>query len=170
MLGPWEHGAVSSINCRREETLAKALGEGGKELGIYVVAHVGSNCVQKSRELAMCPSVGANAIASVPPFYLFEPATTDANIDNVLGFLREISMATPNLPFLYYHIVPNIFQNSVTEFCRRPTKISHLIGIKWVKMNYADWFSSVQQFNKTHALLFAPEPKLASFGWGLGAV
>lgn len=167
---PGSMGQFQALTVDERKLLLKLWVKAGKDLGIYVVAHVGSNCVQKSRDLAMhAASVGADAIASVPPFYLFEPATTDANIDNVLEFLREISMAAPNLPFLYYHIVPNIFENSVTEFLQEAyAKFPHLIGIKWVRMNYADWFASVQKFNKTHALLFAPEPKLASFSLGPG--
>jgi hypothetical protein len=35
-----------------------------------------------------------------------------------------------------------------------------LIGVKYVEVNNADWFRCVQTFNKTHALLYAPEPKV----------
>ena len=63
----------------------------------------------------------------------------------------------------------NIFQQSITEFLTdATTKFPHLVGIKWVKLSFPDWFASVRKYNKTHALLFAPEPKIASFSLGPG--
>ena len=167
---PGSMGQFQALTVDERKTLLEYWVKAAKDLDIYVVAHVGSNCIQKSRELAAhAAAVGANSIASVPPFYLYEPVTSDANIDIVLDYLKEISMAAPNLPFFYYHIVPNIFQQSITEFLTdATTKFPHLIGIKWVKLNFADWFASVRQYNKTHALLFAPEPKIASFSLGSG--
>ena len=153
---PGSMGQFQALSVDERKLLLEYWVKAGKDLDIYVIAHVGSNCIQKSRDLAVhAASIGADAIASVPPFYLFEPTTTDANIDIVLDFLKEISMAAPSLPFFYYHIVPNIFQNSITEFLTdATTKFPHLIGIKWVKLSFPDWFASVRQFNKTHALLF----------------
>ena len=167
---PGSMGQFQALSVDERKLLLEYWVKAGKDLDIYVIAHVGSNCIQKSRDLAVhAASIGADAIASVPPFYLFEPTTTDANIDIVLDFLKEISMAAPSLPFFYYHIVPNIFQNSITEFLTdATTKFPHLIGIKWVKLSFPDWFASIRQFNKTHALLFAPEPKIASFSLGPG--
>ena len=119
----WVPGSGGSFkhNCRREETLAKALGEGWK--GTWDIRRPRRQQLrQKSRDLAMhAASVGANAIASVPPFYLFEPATTDANIDNVLGSKRNI-YGSPNLPFLYTTLFQIFFKTVLQNFCRRPTQ------------------------------------------------
>jgi hypothetical protein len=43
-----------------------------------------------------------------------------------------------------------------------------LAGVKWVGTDYTDWFNLVQRWNGSRALLFAPEPKLASFSLGRG--
>jgi N-acetylneuraminate lyase len=42
------------------------------------------------------------------------------------------------------------------------------LGVKYVSPDTNDWFLSVNAFNSTYALLFAPEPKLQSFALGFG--
>lgn len=41
-------------------------------------------------------------------------------------------------------------------------------GVKYVDTNMTDWLELVTNYNDTHALLFAPEPKMQSFAIGLG--
>ena len=41
-----------------------------------------------------------------------------------------------------------------------------LLGIKYVDTDTLDWMNIVNTYNDSHVLMFAPEPKLQSFGIG----
>lgn len=118
--------------------------------------------------------LGAPAIATVPPYY---ERSTDVNA--LCTFLAQIGAAAPDLPLFYYHIpgmtgadikMGDLFRaaaapaNRSTNVPRVPT----LAGVKFVSSDLADWLDVAQNFNTTRALLFATEPKLASFPLGLG--
>jgi N-acetylneuraminate lyase len=167
---PGSMGQFQTLTDEERKLLVEYWVEAGHKHGIYIVAHVGSNSIERSRALAVhAEQVGADAIASVPPFYLYEPQSTAEQIDVCLDFLKQISDAAPTLPFFYYHIVPNVFQKSITLFLEQASvKFPNLIGIKWVELDNHDWFTAVSRFNDSYALLFAPEPKIASFGLGSG--
>ena len=93
--------------------------------------------------------------------------------DTVLSFLKPISDSAPELPLFYYHI-PAVTgcEIEVSALLRKAaTAVPMLTGVKWVGHDLGDWFRLVREFNDTRALLFAPEPKLASLPMmGRGAV
>lgn len=41
-----------------------------------------------------------------------------------------------------------------------------LLGVKYVYTDLHDWFDAVHEFNSSHVMMFAPEPKLQSFALG----
>ena len=45
-----------------------------------------------------------------------------------------------------------------------------LLGIKYVSDDNQDWMNIVQQYNTSHVLMYAPEPKLQSFAIGRQAL
>ena len=144
-----------------------------QNLGLYIIAHVGTDVAANARELAdHAAYVGADAIAAVPPCY-----EHPGNVSIIITWLSQISSAAPNLPLFYYHIpaathavgdasslitVHGLLQAASGGL------LPALIGVKYVSSDMQDWFKSVRDFNDSHALLFAPEPKLQSFAIGLG--
>jgi len=149
-----------------------------KKHSLYLIAHVGSTSLGDAAELAdHAARVGADAIASLPPYY---EQTTD--VPTIVSFLARISIAAPMLPFFYYHLPAttgadikvkalldraaapcNGSSSAITAPCM-PT----LAGVKFVSSDLADWMDCVRTYNSTRALMFAPEPKLASFALGTG--
>lgn len=163
-------GQFETLTDSERQELLELWIEAGHEQGLYIVAHVGSNSVARSRALAMhARSAGADAIGAVPPFYDYGPPNTPQAVNGLVDFLKEISDAAPDLPFFYYHIVRAVFPNNLTAVLDRANAtFPNLIGVKWVVMDHYDWFHAVSKYNDSHALLYAPEPKLSSFSLGPG--
>ena len=58
---PGSMGQFQALTVDERKTLLEYWVKAAKDLDIYVVAHIGSNCIQKSRELAAhAAAVGAN--------------------------------------------------------------------------------------------------------------
>jgi len=137
-------------------------------LTLYIIAHVGTDIVSDAREMAAhAAAVGADAISSVPPYY-----ETPSSVANLISWLAQISAAAPKLPLFYYHIPSSTHAPAsitVHELLKESsTKLPALLGVKYVSSDMMDWYNSIRDYNDTHALLFAPEPKLQSFATGLG--
>ena len=142
---------------------------------MYVIAHVGSTSAMDAVELAShAAEVGADAIGAVPPFY-----ERQFTVDTILDFLTPIVSAASALPFFYYHIPgmtgADVKMTDLFLAAAAPVNVSsgeprmrQLAGVKFVSSDLADWLALVEQFNDTRALMFAPEPKLASFAVGAG--
>jgi dihydrodipicolinate synthase/N-acetylneuraminate lyase len=73
-------------------------------------------------------------------------------------------------PFFYYHIPGSSnFNIQITALLEASLdKLPELSGVKYVADDHEDWFNAVRAFNQTHALLFAPEPKLQWMSLGFG--
>lgn len=102
--------------------LAEAWVKAGHDNGLYMIIHVGTTVIQDAVELAEhAQSIGADAIASVPPCVLplrvarLSPRSLTAldvcryyqkpsTIQDLVDFLKPITEAAPKLPFWYYHI------------------------------------------------------------------
>ena len=172
---PGSMGQFDAMSMSERKALLEAWVPAAKKHNLYLIAHVGSGVLEEATELARhAVSLGAPAIASVPPYY--EKTT---NVAAIADFFAAIGAAAPQTPLFYYHIpshtgatikVAELFAaaakpaNESTSSLLVPT----LAGVKFVDSDFADWFDLVQNWNTTRALLFAPEPKLASFGLGLG--
>jgi N-acetylneuraminate lyase len=138
----------------------------GHKHHLYVILHVGTSVQLDAIELAkFAESLGADGIGSVPMYY-----ESSSDVPTIIDFLRPIAAGAPTLPFFYYHLpqVTNaqILVSDLLDLAA--DTIPTLCGVKWVGTSLADWFKMVTKYNSTRALLFAPEPKLASFSLGMG--
>ena len=172
---PGGMGQFDTLTIAERKALVEAWSAACKTEGIYFIAHVGTTVVGEAIELAKhAAAAGADAIASVPPYY---ETTSDA--DTIVDWLEPICDAAPGLPLYYYHIPGSTRctvkatdllaaaaapRNATSSAPRLPA----LAGIKYVSDDLWDWFEAVRRFNSTHSLLFAPEPKLASFSLAPG--
>ena len=143
---------------------------------VVQIAHVGTGSIGEAQELAKhAQRCGAPAIATVPPYYEY---TTD--VATIARFLALVGAAAPSLPLFYYHI-PSHTRASIKvaelfEVAAAPANgtagtaalVPTLAGVKFVSSDQSDWFELVQHWNSSRALLYAPEPKLASFSLGTG--
>jgi N-acetylneuraminate lyase len=116
--------------CQAERLdLYRAWAEAAPMHGLEVVAHVGTNCVGDSRELASSAArLGFRAIAALSPCY-FRPSGIPALVETC----REIADAAGNLPFYYYDI-PSLtgVHLSSEEFLRAgAARIPNLAGVKF---------------------------------------
>ena len=160
-------GQFDALTTAERKTLMTAWVVAAKPLrSLYVICQVGDTAIETAIELARhAASTGCDAIASVPPYY---EKTDDA--DTIVDFLQPISAGAPALPLFFYHI-PAITgcHVKVSALLRAAAaKLPALAGVKWVGTDLHDWFDLTRDFNRSHALLFAPEPKLASFALGMG--
>eukprot|EP01083_Nonionella_stella_P225754 802303_1 len=104
-----------------------------------VIAHVGANCIEESKELTK-HAVSLNsshlvAFAAMPTSF-FKPVTIDA----LAHLMRDIANAAPNLPFYYYHL-PSMtgVEFSMYDFITYAgTMIPNLMGIKYTGLYYAE--------------------------------
>jgi N-acetylneuraminate lyase len=138
----------------------------GHKHNLFVILHVGTTVQSDAIELAQyAGQLGADGIGSVPMYY-----ETSSDIPTIVDFLKPIAAAAPSLPFFYYHLPgvthANILVSELLESAE--ANMPTLCGVKWVGTSLADWFKMVSKYNTTRALLFAPEPKLASFSLGMG--
>ena len=172
---PGSMGQFDVISVSERKVLLQHWISAGKKHGIYVIAHVGTPIQSDAIEMAeYAVSLDADAIASVPGYY--EDYT---DVESVARFIAPIAAAAPQTPFFYYHI-PEVtgatiqafeLMNTARNKSSLSTYVPTLCGIKFVSSNLADWFNLVRTFNESASLMFAPEPKMASFPFtGRGVV
>jgi N-acetylneuraminate lyase len=145
---PGSMGQFPELNLAERKALLEAWVNATQTQGlpIYLIAHVGSNCVSDSVELAEhAADLGVDAIASVPPYY-----GGGNSVETIVEFLEPISKAAPNLPFWYYHL-PAVTHQSIAVhdlLSMAATRLPNLIGIKYVENNPSDWFNCVRDYSK----------------------
>ena len=163
---PGSMGQFDTMTLDERKALIQAWVPAAKKHGLYLIAHVGSTAIGDAVELAQhAQQVGAPALGSVPPYY-----ETTQNAVTVASFLGRIGAAAPQLPLFYYHI-PSLTRTLIKVgelFDAAVTAAPTLAGVKYVSSDASDWFDLVQRYNSSRALMYAPEPKLSSFGLGLG--
>lgn len=128
---------------------------------ITVIAHVACNNTKDSQELAAhAESVGADAIASIPPIYFHLPEHAIAQ------YWNDISAAAPNTDFIIYNI-PQLAGVSLTlPLLREMLKNPRVIGVKNSSMPIQD----IQMFKDEGAIVFnGPDEQFVS-GLAAGAV
>ena len=162
-------GQFDLLTIAERKAVATVWVEEGRPLGLYVCVHVGATAQADAVELAAhAASIGADAVASLPPFYE-RPATAQA----LAGWLAPIAAAAGPLPFFYYHIPANtaVALSMSSFFPAAVERIPTFAGVKFVSTDLVDFQELVTNYGPLSpsplALLFAPEPKLA--GVALGA-
>ena len=112
--------------------------------GAYVVAHVGAVSVKNTMELARhAVKAGANAIASVPPFYFNFP------FDGIVDYYRE--MASLKTDVMVYSIPSATVKLSVEQYCR----LLSIEGVKSIKYTDTDYFTMQQIIASTGAEVYS---------------
>ena len=116
-----------SLSLSKEERMS--LTKSWLETGINVIAHVGAECLEDAKELAVhAAKNGAKAIGAMPPVF-FSPANAKA----LALTMSEICAAAEELPCYYYHI-PSMskYTGPMLDFVEEMSKLSeNFVGIKY---------------------------------------
>jgi N-acetylneuraminate lyase len=156
-----------TLSVSERKTLLEAWVSAAKPLGLYIIAHVGTTVQSDAIDLAThAASVGANAIASVPPYYGHA-----ATVQTLASWFVPIVQASGGLPFFYYHIPASTGVDfaMVDLFPALLAAVPSFAGVKYVSADTDDFFRLTRTYgNSGLSLMWAPEPKLQ--GVGLGAV
>lgn len=132
-----------------------------------VIAHVGSNCLKESVELAChAEKSGADAIASIAPSF-FKPAT----VTDLVDFFTPVAKAAPNLNFYYYNMPSMTGVNlPVAQFLTEgKAKMPNLAGIKFTHNNLMEMEACIELNNRQFEILHGYDEILIS-GIAMGAI
>lgn len=136
---------------------------GGK---LLVVVHVGHSSVADAKALAAhAQSIGASAVAALPPFF-FKSIAADALVD----WCAAVAGAAPALPFFYYHF-PTLtgINTPIVPFMEAAKRrIPTLAGFKFTDADLFD-FSRLVQLGDLTALFGRDEMLLAAMACGATA-
>jgi dihydrodipicolinate synthase/N-acetylneuraminate lyase len=133
ICGTYGSGPTMTVEDRKkvaEVTLDQASGK------VAVIVHVGSSCVDSALELAKhAEEIGADAVASVPPFYY---AYDD---ESVLSFYKQL-LSHVNLPVFVYN---NPARSGISISSELLNKLSKegLAGIKDSSFNMAKFYEDI---------------------------
>jgi len=109
---------------------------------IEIIAHIGSNCLKDSKELARhAAEVGVDAVALVAPHYI-----RPDNVDALVAFNKEVAAAAPNIPFFYYHFpaITNVNFSAISFLEKASKVIPNLQGIKFTHHDFYDFGQCVE--------------------------
>jgi N-acetylneuraminate lyase len=122
-------GECHSLNVAERLALTERWMAVAKGTPMWVVVHVGSNCLSDAQTLAaQAQKLGAHAVATLPPCY-FKLKT----LDLLVACSAEVAAAAPELPFYYYDI-PSLstVALSMSDYLERAAeKIPNFTGIKF---------------------------------------
>ena len=138
-----------------ENVMAEAKGK------LVIIAHVACNNTTDSRELAAhAESLGADAIAAIPPIYFHLPPYA------IAGYWNDISAAAPNTDFIIYNI-PQLAGVALSPaLLREMLKNPRVIGVKNSSMPVQD----IEMWRDEGAIVFnGPDEQLLS-GLAAGAI
>ena len=162
-------GQFDTLTLAERKAVASAWLAAGRPLGLFICVHVGATAQADAVELAgHAASIGADAIASLPPFYE-KPPTPQA----LAAWLAPVAAAAGSIPLYYYHIPAStgVTMTMTSFFPEALRAIPTFAGVKFVSTDLVDFAALVTAYGASSpaplALLFAPEPKLA--GVALGA-
>lgn len=112
--------------------------------GAYVIAHVGAVSVKNTMELARhAVKAGANALASVPPFYFNFP------FEGIVDYYREIASLKTDV--MVYSIPSATIKLSIEQYCR----LLSVEGVKYIKFTDSDYFTMQQIIAATGAEVYS---------------
>ena len=93
-------GESVDLTVAERKAMAEAWVKIAPKYGQRVIVHVGADSVVDARDMAAhAQSIGADAIAAMPPTYI-KPLTVEA----LVATIASVAGAAPDLPYLYYHI------------------------------------------------------------------
>ncbi|XP_072041801.1 N-acetylneuraminate lyase-like isoform X1 [Amphiura filiformis] len=151
-------GEGPSMTLPERKSLAEKWVQVGKDKLDAVVVHVGCGNLRETIELAKhAKEIGASAIASIPSVF-FKPKTIDLLVD----YMREISLAAPDLPLYYYHI-PGLTGTDfpMYDFMEvASTRVPNLAGIKFSHVETVDLMRCLHQFGEKYQFLLGTDSLL----------
>lgn len=159
-------GEFSSMTDRERARSAEAFVRAGRGK-LPVIVHTGSPSVKASAEFAAhAQEIGADAVATVAPFY-FKPAAPD----DLVKALAAIAAAAHKLPFYYYHIPALTGVNfAVAPMIEKLLKaIPNFAGVKFTYENLMDFSLAMHACGGKAQMLFGRDEILLA-GLSLGAV
>jgi len=160
MCGSSGECIYQSVEERKEALEAVMHAVGGR---MTVIAHVGCNNTEDSRELAAhAESLGVDAIASIPPIYFHLPEYAIAE------YWNDISAAAPKTDFVIYNI-PQLAGVELTKpLLREMLKNPRVVAVKNSSMPIVDIRMCKSEGGKDFAVFNGPDEQLVS-GLAMGA-
>ena len=158
-----------TLTINERKTLMQAWLEAAQTNGLYTIVNVGTTVLVDAQELAATAQrFGADAIATVPPYY-----TRAGDVETLVEWLADVASAAPTLPFWFYHL-PGVTHVEIDVADLLSTadasgKLPQLLengGVKFVSSDLGDFLTSsnwVASSSYNTSILFAPEPKLQGF-------
>ncbi len=147
--------SVSERKLVLETVMAEAKGK------LTVIAHVACNNTADSQELAAhAESLGADAIAAIPPIYFHLPPY------GIAQYWNDISAAAPNTDFIIYNIPQLAGVSLSSALLREMLKNPRVIGVKNSSMPTQD----IQMWRDEGCIVFnGPDEQFVS-GLAMGAI
>ena len=147
--------SVSERKLVLENVMAEAKGK------LTVIAHVACNNTADSQELAAhAESLGADAIAAIPPIYFHLPPY------GIAQYWNDISAAAPNTDFIIYNIPQLAGVSLSSALLREMLKNPRVIGVKNSSMPTQD----IQMWRDEGCIVFnGPDEQFVS-GLAMGAI
>jgi len=135
-----------------------------------IIVHVGTTCIDESRELSMhASSFGVDGIASMPPLF-FKPR----NIPELVSYLAQVADASPQTPFFYYHfpIITGVTFQLYDILIGAEKSIPNLKGAKFTSVDTADYQRCISLHDGKYEILYGYETTTYSMALlgGKGAV
>ena len=127
---------------------------------IDVIIHVGHNSLRAAGDLAShAESIGADAIAAVPPSYYGELSE-----EIIADSLSKVATATPGLPFFYYHVPAlNGMNINVPKLMKLMGKrIAGFEGVKFSSTKISEFIKCKSLGNDDYTVLFGVDEMLLS--------
>jgi len=134
-------GESHSLTCEEKLMLYDAWEEAGKANGLFVIAHVGSNCLEEAKLLARrAGELGFRAISALAPAY-YKPGNLAALIDCCASIAAE----APCTPFYYYDIpaLTGVMLPMERFLLEAPASIPTLAGIKFTNPDLVSYRRSL---------------------------
>ncbi|KAL4234399.1 hypothetical protein ACF0H5_006046 [Mactra antiquata] len=166
-------GEGFSLTLEEREKVVEKWIEVGKKTGRITKMVVQVGALNMHDTIALVDhalSVGADAIATVPPLF-FKPKT----LDYLVKYCKEVANAAPNIPFYFYHL-PSVVGVELNneDFLKAASKeIPSLVGIKFSSKDLVDLIGCVHvnapnRDSKRYNMLFGCDEMVMS-GMVMGA-
>jgi N-acetylneuraminate lyase len=134
-------GESHSVSCAEKLELYDAWAAAGKESGLSIIAHVGSNCIEDSKILARrAGKLGFQAISALAPSY-YKPG----NMSSLIDCCAAIAAEAPETPFYYYDIpvLTGLALPMEKFLIDAPPRIPTLAGIKFTNPDLVSYRRSL---------------------------
>jgi len=156
-------GEGPSLSTRERKAVAQRWVEVARP-ALRVIVHVGHNSLVEATDLVThAAEIGADAVATVPPFYY------GCDVDAVARFLRELASAAPQLPLYYYHIpVRTGVTWKVYDVLSAARDVANLVGAKFTFEDLMDFNRCVRLEGGRFNMLFGRDEILLA-GLAMGA-